>query len=59
MLDYLLAITGLAAACGGWILFQRWLNKLDPEHDSIETGSRCGGCGGCSQVTEDRAPPPH
>ena len=45
MLTQLLAVLGLALACGGWVLVQRFVARHDPEAPTIE--SRCGGgCGG-------------
>ena len=46
MLDYLLGILGLVALCAGWVLFQEWLKRVDPEQGSFKSG--CSGCGSCS-----------
>ena len=43
MLGYLLAIAGLAALCAAWVLFQLWLQRVDPEYRGMKAG--CGGCG--------------
>jgi hypothetical protein len=40
MLNYLLAIVGLAALTALWVVFQLWLQKLDPDQKD-----RCVGCG--------------
>jgi hypothetical protein len=40
----LLAILGLGALCGAWVLLQLWLRRVDPE--LAARGSCCGGCGG-------------
>ena len=40
MLDYLLAILGLAILTSLWMVFQLWLKKHDPEQED-----RCIGCG--------------
>ena len=45
MLRYLLPILGLAALCAGWVLFQLWLKRVDPDAPNPDT--RCAGCGGC------------
>ncbi len=47
MWGYLIAIAGLAALCGAWVLFQQWLARVDPEQGDCEMG-RCG-CGGCGR----------
>jgi len=48
MLEYLIAILGLGALCAGWVIFQRWLGKLDPDPDEDAPKSKCGGCSGCN-----------
>ena len=44
MLDYLLAIAGLVALCAAWVLFQLWLQRVDPGFRGLQ-----GGCGGCAE----------
>ncbi len=41
----LLAILGLGLLCGGWVLFQRWIARVDPEAPGVEGGC-CGSSGG-------------
>jgi len=38
---HLVALIGLVALCGGWIVFQMWINKQDPAKPKFETK----GCG--------------
>lgn len=45
MLEYLFGILGLVALCAGWVLFQEWLKRVDPEKGGFKAG--CGGCGSC------------
>ena len=40
----LLAILSLGILCGAWVVFQRWLARVDP--DLAQQGSCCGGCSG-------------
>jgi hypothetical protein len=51
-----LAVLGLAALCGLWAVFQRWLAGRDPGIPGIEDG-----CGSCARVRceerEQDAPP--
>ena len=54
MLTHLIAILGLAALCGAWVLFQRWLKHADPDGRHIESGCGCGGAGHC-QTSDDGA----
>jgi len=51
-MHHLLAILGLAALCGAWVLFQRWLARVDPER-----GPQATGCGGCGHRCETRRDP--
>ncbi len=39
---HLLSILGLVALCSGWVLFQLWLKRQDPDLEK-----RCGNCGSC------------
>ncbi len=43
MTQYLPALLGLSALCGGWVLFQRWLKKKDRTYPGYKVG--CGACG--------------
>ena len=49
MLGYLLGIGGLIGLCAAWVLFQLWLQRIDPDYRGLE-----GGCGGCSDKRECR-----
>ena len=44
MWEALIAVLGLALLCGGWVLFQRWIARVDPEAPGVE--GNCGRCGG-------------
>jgi hypothetical protein len=50
MLDHLFGILGLVALCAGWVLFQEWLKRVDPEKGNFKAG--CAGCGSCSCESE-------
>ena len=43
MWHHVIAILALAALCAAWVLFQRWLRRLDPHGRDLEAG--CGSCG--------------
>ena len=43
MLTHLFAILGLVALCAGWVLFQEWMKRIDPEKREYRPG--CGACG--------------
>ena len=45
MLTYLLVLIGLALLCGGWALFQLWLEKQDPD----KAEGYKPGCGACAR----------
>jgi len=45
MITYLLVLIGLALLCGGWALFQLWLEKQDPE----KAGGYRPGCSACTR----------
>jgi hypothetical protein len=47
MWGHVLAILALVVLCGAWVLFQRWLGRVDPDGQTIE--DRCGGCGSCTR----------
>jgi len=42
MREYLWASLGLAALCAGWVVFQRWLERVDPDGRRIEDSQGCG-----------------
>ncbi|RLJ20661.1 hypothetical protein DJ031_05235 [bacterium endosymbiont of Escarpia laminata] len=49
MLIHILSLLGLMLLCGGWVLFQGWLSRQDPEYKGYKVG--CGACkqqGSCS-----------
>ncbi len=49
MMGYILSILALIALLVGWVLFQQWLKKKDPEQFGYKPG--CGACaskGSCS-----------
>ena len=49
MLNYLLAIFGLATLTALWVVFQLWLQKHPPEQED-----RCIGCGAnCRRKTDE------
>ncbi|MCB2261961.1 MAG: hypothetical protein LGR52_03345 [Candidatus Thiosymbion ectosymbiont of Robbea hypermnestra] len=47
MWGHLWAVLALAVLCAGWVLFQRWLARIDPDgrriEDARDCGSRCSG----------------
>jgi hypothetical protein len=50
----LLAVLGLAALCGGWVLVQRFAATADPDQPGVE-GSRCASCRGtCGDRCDER-----
>ena len=42
MLTHFLAILGLVTLCAGWVLFQEWLKRIDPQKGEYRPG--CGAC---------------
>ena len=52
MLNYLLAIIGLAILTALWTVFQLWLKKQDPQRDD-----RCVGCGANCRRERDETDP--
>jgi hypothetical protein len=44
MLVHVIAIAALGATCGAWILFQRWIARVDRNAPGIRR--RCGACEG-------------
>lgn len=51
MLDYLIPLIGLSLLCAGWVVFQLWLKRVDPDRNNYQPG--CGGCkgGACGTPT--------
>jgi len=50
MWHHLAAILALSVLCIAWVLFQRWLIKVDRTgRDDDQRDERCGGCGGCTK----------
>lgn len=47
------SILGLGALCGLWVVFQRWIGRVDPEQRGVE-----GGCGSCHEPVCDRRDAP-
>ena len=45
----LITVVGLGLLCGGWVLFQRWIARVDPEAPGVE-----GGCCGSGRETPTR-----
>lgn len=43
MWGYALSVVGLAALCGSWVVFQRWIARHDPGSPGVE--GNCGRCG--------------
>ncbi len=52
-MTHVIAIASLAAACGGWILLQRWIAREMPEAPGV--GRRCDGCPGLGACEHRRA----
>jgi hypothetical protein len=46
MIDYLISLLGLTLLCAGWMMFQLWLKRQDPERENFRPG--CGACKGGS-----------
>ena len=44
-MEHLWAIFALVVLCAAWVLFQRWLERVDPDSRKLEIG-----CGGCSDT---------
>jgi hypothetical protein len=65
-MSYILPILSLVALLFGWVLFQEWLKRRDPEQFGYKPG--CGACAnkeGCAQpkpihpVQQLQPPPKH
>jgi len=52
MLTHLFAVLGLSALCAAWVLFQLWLQRVDPRAD--EAGRSCSGCGNCGSKSAEQ-----
>lgn len=50
MWGYVLSVLGLSVLCGLWVVFQRWIARLDPGAPGVE--GRCGNCGQVCEVPE-------
>ena len=48
MLQHAVAVLGLGALCGLWIVVQRWVARQDPGQPGVE------GCKSCRSVTCER-----
>ncbi len=46
MFGYLMSLLGLTLLCAGWMVFQLWLKKQDPQRAGYKPG--CGACQGGS-----------
>ena len=55
MIDYLISLLGLTLLCAGWMVFQLWLKKQDPERAGYKPG--CGACqgGSCGMPAQESA----
>lgn len=52
-----LAVLAVAALAGGWVVFQRWIARVDPELPGLKRS--CSGCpvpgsAGCREGCEHR-----
>ena len=59
-MGHLIAIGGLALACAGWVLLQRYIQRVAPGVEPLflrECGGH-GGCGSCESSCAERAEPP-
>ena len=46
MIGYLISLLGLTLLCAGWMMFQLWLKRQDPDRAGYKPG--CGACQGGS-----------
>jgi hypothetical protein len=44
----LIAIAALAAACAGWVVLQRWVERRDPGNPGVRREC-AGGCASCDR----------
>jgi hypothetical protein len=55
-MNHALAVIGLGALLGAWVLFQRWIARHDPDAPGVE--GRKGCAGSCTpRVRRDRPRP--
>ena len=56
-----IAILSLALLCGCWVIFQRWIARLDPQAPGIDRAcSGCpnsGACHGAGSCAQERVEP--
>ena len=55
MIDHLISLLGLTLLCAGWMVFQLWLKKQDPDRGSYKPGCgacQSGSCGAPAQQSE-------
>jgi len=55
MWAYLWSILALGALCAAWILFQLWLERVDPGEAGFE--ERCRSCGGRTDRCGEKGEP--
>ncbi len=48
---HLWSVLGLTALCAGWVLFQRWIERTDPDGNRIEAAGKCDS--GCSRTCDE------
>lgn len=54
MTSYLLSLALIVALCGGWAVFQLWLEKHDP--DARQRATKCGACSRKDECGDPRNP---
>jgi hypothetical protein len=54
MAQYILAVLGLSALCGAWVVVQRWIAKHDPGQPGVE-----GKCASCHRHHDSGQAHPH
>ncbi len=54
-MNYILPILGLVALLFGWVLFQEWLKRKDPEQFYRPGCGACGSNGSCSTDHDNRS----
>ena len=64
MITHIFALIGLVVLCAGWVLFQQWLVRQDPERKAAFKPG-CGACGkrgctedSCTSAENSDVPPP-
>lgn len=48
MWNHVLAVLGLGALCGAWVVVQRWVSRHDPGAPGVEGCSSCSASDSCS-----------